>query len=152
MINSGEAGTPVGRWFPEGRKNADRRRAKKDMTGLRGEVLFPELYYRSVCSRRTPRAHREHTQACDTLRFMPTDHIVTLLIAERARLSRAIEVLQGPIKRRGRSAKNPLTAITANATVAEPGPVRKKRTFTIAQRKEQAARMKKYWAAKKKAK
>jgi hypothetical protein len=83
---------------------------------------------------------------------MPTDHIVTLLIAERDRLSRAIEVLQGPIKRRGRSAKNPLTAVTANATVAEPGPVRKKRTFTIAQRKEQAARMKKYWAAKKKAK
>jgi len=38
------------------------------------------------------------------------------------------------------------------AIVDSPVPVKKKRTFTAAQRKEQAARMKKYWAAKKKAK
>jgi hypothetical protein len=81
---------------------------------------------------------------------MPTDHIVALLIAERDRLNRAIEVLQGPTKRRGRPPKNPLTASVAPA--AEAAPPRKKRTFTAAQRKEQAARMKKYWAAKKKAK
>jgi hypothetical protein len=80
---------------------------------------------------------------------MTTDHIVALLVAERDRLNRAIEVLQGPTKRRGRPPKNPLAAVTA--TVAEPAPARKKRTFTAAQRKEQAARMKKYWAAKKKA-
>jgi hypothetical protein len=37
------------------------------------------------------------------------------------------------------------------AVADSPAPARKKRTFTAAQRKEQAARMKKYWAAKKKA-
>jgi hypothetical protein len=30
-----------------------------------------------------------------------TDHIVAVLIAERDRLKRAIEALQGPVKRRG---------------------------------------------------
>jgi len=81
---------------------------------------------------------------------MPTDQIVALLIAERDKLNRAIEALQGPTKHRGRPPKNPLAAITA--TVAEPVPTKKKRTFTAAQRKEQAKRMKAYWAAKKKAK
>jgi hypothetical protein len=33
---------------------------------------------------------------------MPIEHIVSLLVAERDRLSRAIEALQGPTKRRGR--------------------------------------------------
>ena len=81
---------------------------------------------------------------------MPTDHIVALLIAERDRLSRAIEALNGPTKRRGRPPKNAAAALTAVAD--SPVPARKKRIFTAAQRKEQAARMKKYWAAKKKAK
>jgi hypothetical protein len=82
---------------------------------------------------------------------MLTEQILTLLIRERDRLNRAIDALQGPTKRRGRPPKNPLaTALTA---APEPvAPARKKRTFTAAQRKEQAARMKKYWAAKKKAK
>jgi len=80
---------------------------------------------------------------------MPTDHIVALLIAERDRLNRAIEVLQGT-KRRGRPPKNALAAGIASA--AEPAPARKKRTFTAEQRKAQAKRMKAYWAAKKKAK
>jgi hypothetical protein len=34
---------------------------------------------------------------------MTTDHIVALLIAERDRLNRAIEALQGPVRRTGRS-------------------------------------------------
>jgi hypothetical protein len=38
------------------------------------------------------------------------------------------------------------------AVAVSPAPAKKKRTFTAAQRKEQAARMKRYWAAKKKAK
>ena len=46
---------------------------------------------------------------------MPTDQIVALLIAERDRLNRAIEVLQGPIKRRGRPPKNPTALATAVA-------------------------------------
>lgn len=79
---------------------------------------------------------------------MPTDHIVALLIAERDRLNKAIEVLQGT-KRRGRPPKNPVTASIASA--AELAPARKKRTFSAEQRKAQAKRMKAYWAAKKKA-
>jgi hypothetical protein len=77
---------------------------------------------------------------------MPTEHIVALLIAERDRLNRAIEALQGPIKRRGRPPKN---LVTTN-----PGPVPKKRgrTFTAAQRKAQAKRMKEMWAKRKKKK
>ncbi len=76
---------------------------------------------------------------------MPTEHIIALLIAERDKLNRAIEVLQGA-KRRGRPPKNPL------ALVGSAAPVRKARTFSAAQRKQQAARMKAYWAAKRKAK
>jgi len=83
---------------------------------------------------------------------MPTEHILTLLIQERDRLNRAIEALQGPVKRRGRPPKNPLAAVAAEAAVPMKAPAaRKKRTFTAAQRKQQAERMKKYWAAKKKA-
>jgi hypothetical protein len=83
---------------------------------------------------------------------MPTEHILTLLIQERDRLNRAIEALQGPTKRRGRPPKNPSATFTAAATGPVPTAVaRKKRTFTAAQRRQQAERMKKYWAAKKKA-
>jgi hypothetical protein len=78
---------------------------------------------------------------------MQTEHIVTLLIQERDRLNRAIEALQGPLKRRGRPPKHAMTGPTP--TIATAG-IRKKRTFTAAQRKEQAKRMKAYWAAKKK--
>jgi hypothetical protein len=80
---------------------------------------------------------------------MPTDQILALMIAERDKLTRAIEALQGPTKRRGRPPKNPLAAMTS---AVAPAPARKKRTFSAAQRKQQAARMKAYWAAKKKAK
>jgi hypothetical protein len=77
---------------------------------------------------------------------MLTDHIVTLLIAERDKLNRAIEALQGSAKRRGRPPKNPLAAVVS------AGPGKKKRRFTAAQRKAQAVRMKAYWAAKRKGK
>jgi hypothetical protein len=75
---------------------------------------------------------------------MPTEHIIALLIQERDKLNRAIEVLQGA-KRRGRPPKNPvaLAGSTGNGQ-------KKSRTFTAGQRKKQAARMKAYWAAKKK--
>ena len=82
---------------------------------------------------------------------MATDHIVALLIQERDRLNRAIEALHGPIKRRGRPPKR--ASFPSSISVeAEAPPVKKKRTFTAAQRKEQAKRMKAYWVAKKKAK
>jgi hypothetical protein len=77
---------------------------------------------------------------------MPTEHIVALLIQERDKLNRAIEVLQGA-KRRGRPPKNPLTITSNGAGRAGKKTTRK---FSAAQRKKQAERMKAYWAAKKK--
>jgi hypothetical protein len=78
---------------------------------------------------------------------MPTDHIVALLIEERDRLNRAIEALQGPLKRRGRPPGNPRIVSVDGAAK----PAAKKRIVSLAQRKAQAKRMKAYWAAKKKA-
>ena len=73
---------------------------------------------------------------------MQTEQILALLVAERDRLNRAIEALGGPAKRRGRP--------PASATV-EGGPKPKgRRTFTAAQRKAQAEKMRAYWAAKRK--
>jgi hypothetical protein len=80
---------------------------------------------------------------------MPTEQILALLIAERDKLNRAIEALQGPIRRRGRPPKNSL-ASPAAPEPAQPAK-KKRRKFTAAQRKQQAERMKAYWAAKKKA-
>jgi hypothetical protein len=77
---------------------------------------------------------------------MPTDHIVALLIAERDKLNRAIEALQGPTKHRGRPPKN---AVPASAPVAEAP---KKRHVSAAARRKMAAAQKKRWAAIKAAK
>ena len=79
-------------------------------------------------------------------RLVPTEHIVALLIQERDKLNRAIELLQGE-KRRGRPPRVAVTVVPAS----ENSHNKKTRTFTAAQRKKQAARMKAYWAAKKKA-
>lgn len=85
-------------------------------------------------------------------------HIVSLLVAERDKLNRAIEALQGPTKRRGRPPKNPAFDYNApnvpdwvKPKTAAPAKKLKKRTFTAAQRKAFGKRMKAYWAAKKKA-
>jgi hypothetical protein len=77
---------------------------------------------------------------------MPTDHILALLIDERDKLNRAIEALQGPLKRRGRPPKNPFTIATATAPPA-PAP---RRGMSAAKRKAQSLRMKAYWAKRKK--
>ena len=71
---------------------------------------------------------------------MPNEHILALLIAERDKLNRAIEALQGSAKRRGRPPKSEATE-----------PKRRGRTFTAAQRKAASERMRRRWAAKKKA-
>lgn len=71
---------------------------------------------------------------------MPVDQILTLLIAERDKLNRAIEALQGSAKRRGRPPKNP---VMAAAPVAQ-----KRKRQSVARRRAQAERMKAYWAAK----
>jgi hypothetical protein len=114
----------------------------------------------------SPCQSKDHERAAATLRFgcgcntinlvsatilsMPTEQILALLIAERDKLNRAIEALQGPTKRRGRPPKNPLPVTVPNK--AEPAQATKKprRRFAAAQRKQQAERMKAYWAAKKK--
>jgi hypothetical protein len=77
---------------------------------------------------------------------MPTDHIVTLLIAERDKLTHAIEVLQGA-RRRGRPPKNPLAILAATSA---PAPNGRRGGMTAAARKAQSRRMKAYWAKKRK--
>jgi hypothetical protein len=77
---------------------------------------------------------------------MPTDHIIALLVAERDKLNRAIEALQGPIKRRGRSPKNFLNVAIAPVTAAKTH----RNGMSAAARKAQSQRMKAYWAAKRK--
>lgn len=94
---------------------------------------------------------------------MPTDHIVSLLIAERDKLNQAIAVLSsGTIttgKRRGRPPKNPVAAAVVDdpsmpdwvQPTAAKKPARKKvRTWSAAQKKAAAERMRQRWAEKKK--
>lgn len=73
---------------------------------------------------------------------MPIEQIVVLLTAERDKLNRAIEALQGPIRRRGRPPKN---SLVFPATPAKTKP----KARTAAQRKAQSERMKRYWADRK---
>lgn len=80
---------------------------------------------------------------------MPTEQIIGILIAERDKLTRAIEALQGPLKRRGRPPKNPV--ISTASIIAAPVE-HKRKGRTAAQRKAQSEKMKKYWAARKKQK
>jgi len=80
---------------------------------------------------------------------MPTEQILALLMAERDKLNRAIEALQGPKKRQGRPPKNSLDEGVANAKPARK--TRKRRRFTTAQREAAAERMRQRWAVKKKA-
>ena len=76
---------------------------------------------------------------------MPTEHILALLVAERDKLNRAIEALQ-PAKRMGRPPKNPLAASAAPMKRSA-----QKSAAQIARDKAASARMKAYWAKRKKA-
>src|SRR5437870_2604815 len=94
--------------------------------------------------------------------------IRALLIAERDRLNKAIEALQGPVKRRGRPPKNPLNASQAtvipeikprrgrppkSAALSAASPaisLRRRKGMSTAARKVQSERMKKYWAKRRK--
>ena len=78
---------------------------------------------------------------------MPTEQIIALLIAERDKLNRAIEALQGPVKRRGRPPKN---AAAAAAPPPPALPTKKRKGLSAAAREAQSQRMKTYWAAKRK--
>ena len=76
--------------------------------------------------------------------LMPTDYIIALLIAERDKLNRAIEALQGAAKRPGRPLKS---AVDVNPTAVTEGAAPKKRHVSAAARKKMAAAQKKRWAA-----
>lgn len=88
---------------------------------------------------------------------MDTQAIAAAIQAEIARLSQALSILTGgaTVKRRGRSPNSSMPDwVTSNgAAAATPTPAlaRKKRTFSLAQRKAQAEKMRQYWAAKRKA-
>jgi len=76
-----------------------------------------------------------------------TDQIVSLLIAERDRLDRAIQALQGPTVRRGRPPANAGTGLAPVVASASAG---RRRGRTAAQRKAQSEKMKAYWAKRRK--
>lgn len=76
-----------------------------------------------------------------------TEQILAMLIAERDKLNRAIEALQGSAKRPGRPPKN----AAAQEAIASDASAKPRKTRTAAQRKAQAKRMKDYWAKRKKA-
>ncbi len=85
--------------------------------------------------------------------IMQTEQIVSLLVAERDRLSRAIEALQGPTKRRGRPPKNPTFDYNHPSVpdwVKPPSakaPAHRKRTMSAEVRARMAAGQKRRWAA-----
>jgi hypothetical protein len=82
---------------------------------------------------------------------METTHIVALLVAERDRLNRAIEALQGPTKRRGRPPGSGRNAASVDDSVLTAPAKKKRRRFSAAQREAASERMRQRWAAKKKA-
>ena len=72
---------------------------------------------------------------CGKIPLMPTDQIVPLLIAERDRLDRAIQILQdGGAKRRGRQPKTPTLNPPSVPDAVKPAsattPVHRKRTMS----------------------
>jgi hypothetical protein len=72
---------------------------------------------------------------------MPTDHILALLIAERDKLNRAIEALQGSTKQMGRPSEIQVPRAESARTKS------KKRHVSAAARRRMAAAQKKRWAA-----
>jgi hypothetical protein len=78
---------------------------------------------------------------------MNIEQIVALLVAERDRMTRAIDALQGPIKRRGRPpGSGKRVASAAPVASAANAPARRKRTLSAAGRKAIADAAKKRWA------
>jgi hypothetical protein len=71
---------------------------------------------------------------------MQIEQIVSFLVEERDRLSRAIEALQGPVKRRGRPPGS------GRKQLSSKPPVHHKRTLSAAGRKAIVAAAKKRWA------
>ncbi len=94
---------------------------------------------------------------CASLAFMATDHILALLVSERNKITRAIEALQGPTKRKGRprgsGRKAVLPSVEQDSKPPETvGPTAAKRKMSAAGRRAIIAGTKKHWAAVKAAK
>jgi len=82
---------------------------------------------------------------------MATEYILALLISERDKLSRAIDALGAPMKRRGRPRKNAKAAEDAAPTaVASPAPMRKRKPMASARKKALSLKMKAAWARRRK--
>jgi hypothetical protein len=74
---------------------------------------------------------------------MGTEHILVFLIQERDRLNRAIEALQGPMKRRGRPPKG----LEPGGSVSSGDTPKKRKPFSAATKRRMALAQKKRWAA-----
>ena len=88
---------------------------------------------------------------------MSTAEIVALLVSERDRLNRAIEILGAPVKRRGRPPGRKLAGTTESVTASVAAPAgppptkRKRRKLSPEARKRISEAQKKRWAKAKKA-
>lgn len=80
---------------------------------------------------------------------MATEHILSLLIAERDKLSKAIEALGGASKP-APSPKAAAVSAPAHAAAAPAKKTRKRKPLTAAQKKAHSDRMKAFWAARRK--
>jgi hypothetical protein len=76
---------------------------------------------------------------------MATEHILSLLIAERNKLNKAIEALGGGPAQHGATHSS-----AATAPAAAPAKSRKRKPLTPAQKKAHSDRMKAFWAARRK--
>jgi len=85
----------------------------------------------------------EHVTAKCYSPEMPKEQIIAILVAERDRLSRAIEALQGSTKGRGRPSKAETTATKTQAKAAAG----RKRKLSAAGRKAIAEAARRRWAA-----
>jgi hypothetical protein len=81
---------------------------------------------------------------------MATDHILTLLIAERDKLNKAIDALGGSAKPAGRPAKSHAAPAATAPRVAAAPKKKKRKPLTAAQKKAHSDRMKAFWAARRK--
>jgi hypothetical protein len=81
---------------------------------------------------------------------MATEHILSLLIAERDKLSKAIEALGGTTTSISRPSKVSVAPATALPVAAVAPKRRKRKPLTAAQKKAHSVRMKAFWAARRK--
>jgi hypothetical protein len=79
---------------------------------------------------------------------MATEHILSLLIAERDKISKAIEALGGTPK--AAAPKAVAVAGTSELPVLAEPKRRKRKALTAAQKKAHSDRMKAFWAARRK--